>query len=210
MGSSNEKLRVRAVCNPVAPDRVPGGIERRKQRWWGSRGRSGVASSAPIPADSIPAAGVILRRGGVTRPWAGTRFRVMACCVRQSNRSHRSVRRMCARRGAGAFGDCGARELGRDLGRRAPPDYAALLDRQLKGDTESGCPGEYFKAWPAKTGGDSTPRARRREDVGCECATSVFRPPPPPKPRNYAIACYDIIRYRPRPAPTWRATMVRR
>ena len=182
MGSSNENSAFGPVRNPVAPDRVPADRAADRRRRW-RRGRRWLRWLGYRWFG--PPAGVILRSGGCDAD-------LRACLalwtdgLRQLARSHRSV---CA------LGQ-GCRHLlrviaGRDLcdstSAEAPaPDYAALLDGNVKG-LKLGLPREYLKELTSETG-DLIHRAvdvfRR---LGCE-VREISLPA-----TDYAIACYYII-----------------
>ena len=145
MGSSNENSAFGPVRNPVAPDRVPGGS---------SGGSAAVVAQGTAVVSLGSDTGGSIRQPasfcgvvGVT-PTYGRVSRYGLIGVRQFARSHRPVRAQRAGCGDAAEVIAGRDPLDSTSAAAPVPDYAALLDGNVKG-MKLGLPTRVFQG-PAR------------------------------------------------------------
>jgi aspartyl-tRNA(Asn)/glutamyl-tRNA(Gln) amidotransferase subunit A len=183
MGSSNENSAFGPVRNPVAPDRAPGG----------SSGGSAAAvaqgtavaslgsdtgGSIRQPASFCGVVGVTPTYGRVSR-YGLTAF---ASSLDHIGPFGRNVRDAATLLGTIAGRD----ELDSTSADAPVPDYAALLDGNVKG-TRIGLPREYFKGLASETGDRIAEGIDVLKKLGCD-VREISLPA-----TDYAIACYYII-----------------
>jgi aspartyl-tRNA(Asn)/glutamyl-tRNA(Gln) amidotransferase subunit A len=183
MGSSNENSAFGPVRNPVAPDRVPGGS---------SGGSAAVVAQGTAvvslgsdtggsirqPASFCGVVGVTPTYGRVSR-YGLTAF---ASSLDHIGPFARSVRDAATLLGVIAGHDpCDSTSAAAPV-----PDYASLLDRNVKG-LKLGLPREYLKDLTSETGGLIARGVDEFRRLGCEIR-EINLPA-----TDYAIACYYII-----------------
>ncbi|HUA82987.1 MAG TPA: Asp-tRNA(Asn)/Glu-tRNA(Gln) amidotransferase subunit GatA [Bryobacteraceae bacterium] len=183
MGSSNENSAFGPVRNPVAPDRVPGGS---------SGGSAAVVAQGTAvlslgsdtggsirqPASFCGVTGVTPTYGRVSR-YGLTAF---ASSLDHIGPFAKSVRDCATLLGVIAGRD----EMDATSAFAPVPDYAALLDRDVRG-MKIGLPREYFENLESETGDLIHRAVEVLKNLGCE--VREIRLPHTP----YAIATYYII-----------------
>src|SRR2546423_2669973 len=183
MGSSNENSAFGPVRNPVAPDRVPGGS---------SGGSAAVVAqgtavlalgsdtggSVRQPASFCGVVGVTPTYGRVSR---------YGLTAYASSLDHIGPFARTVRDAATLLSTIAGRDELDSTSADAPvPDYAALLDRNVKG-TRIGLPREYFKGLASETGDRIAEGIAVLTKLGCD-VREISLPA-----TDYAIACYYII-----------------
>ncbi len=183
MGSSNENSAFGPVRNPVALDRVPGG----------SSGGSAavVAQGTAVAALGSDTGGSIRQPAsfcgvvGVTPTYGRvSRYGLIAFA---SSLDHIGPFGRTVRDAATLLGVTAGRDACDSTSADAPvPDYAALLDGNVKG-TRIGLPREYFKGLASDTGDRISEAIDVLKKLGCEIH-DISLPA-----TDYAIASYYII-----------------
>jgi aspartyl-tRNA(Asn)/glutamyl-tRNA(Gln) amidotransferase subunit A len=183
MGSSNENSAFGPVRNPVALDRVPGGSSGGSAAAV-AQGTAVVAlgsdtgGSIRQPASFCGVVGVTPTYGRVSR-YGLTAF---ASSLDHIGPFARSVRDT-----ATVLSVIAGRDPCDSTSAEAPvPDYAALLDRNVKG-LKLGLPREYLKDLTSETGRLIARGVDTLKQLGCE-VRDISLPA-----TDYAIACYYII-----------------
>ena len=183
MGSSNENSAFGPVRNPVAPDRVPGGS---------SGGSAAVVAqgtavvslgsdtggSVRQPASFCGVVGVTPTYGRVSR-YGLTAF--------ASSLDHIGPFARSVKDSATLLSVIAGRDTADATSAHAPvPDYAALLDGNIKG-LKLGLPVEYLKDLTGESGELLSAAVETLKKLGCE-VREISLPS-----TDYAIACYYII-----------------
>ena len=183
MGSSNENSAYGPVRNPVALDRVPGGSSGGSAASV-AQGTSVVSlgsdtgGSIRQPASFCGVVGVTPTYGRVSR------FGLAAFA---SSLDHIGPFARNVRDAATVLSAIAGHDGNDATSASAPvPDYAALLDGNVKG-TKIGLPKEYFKGLASETGDLIAKGVDVLKKLGCE-VREVTLPT-----TDYAIACYYII-----------------
>jgi aspartyl-tRNA(Asn)/glutamyl-tRNA(Gln) amidotransferase subunit A len=183
MGSSNENSAFGPVRNPVAPDRVPGGS---------SGGSAAVVAQGTAVASLGSDTGGSIRQPasfcgvvGVTPTYGRvSRYGLTAFA---SSLDHIGPFGRNVRDAATLLGTIAGRDELDSTSADAPvPDYAALLDGNVKG-TRIGLPREYFKGLASETGDRIAEGIDVLKKLGCD-VREISLPA-----TDYAIACYYII-----------------
>jgi aspartyl-tRNA(Asn)/glutamyl-tRNA(Gln) amidotransferase subunit A len=183
MGSSTENSAFGPVRNPVAPDRVPGGSSGGSAAVV-AQGTAVVAlgsdtgGSIRQPASFCGVVGVTPTYGRVSR-YGLTAFASSLDHIGPFGRSVKDC--------ATLLGVIAGRDLRDSTSADAPvPDYAALLDGNVKG-LKLGLPREYLKHLMSETGDLISRGVGVLESLGCQ-VREISLPS-----TDYAIACYYII-----------------
>ena len=183
MGSSNENSAFGAVRNPVALDRVPGGSSGGSAASV-AQGTSVVSlgsdtgGSIRQPASFCGVVGVTPTYGRVSR------YGLVAFA---SSLDHIGPFARNVRDAATLLSVIAGHDSNDATSASAPvPDYAALLDGNVKG-MKIGLPKEYFKGLASETGDLIAKGVEVLKKLGCE-VREVTLPT-----TDYAIACYYII-----------------
>ena len=183
MGSSTENSAFGPVRNPVAPDRVPGGSSGGSAAVV-AQGTAVVAlgsdtgGSIRQPASFCGVVGVTPTYGRVSR-YGLTAF--------ASSLDHIGPFSRSVKDSATLLGVIAGRDPRDSTSADAPvPDYAALLDGNVKG-LKLGLPREYLKDLMSETGDLISRGVKTLESLGCQ-VREVSLPS-----TDYAIACYYII-----------------
>ena len=183
MGSSNENSAFGPVHNPVALDRVPGGS---------SGGSAAVVAQGTAVASLGSDTGGSIRQPasfcgvvGVTPTYGRvSRYGLTAFA---SSLDHIGPFGRNVRDAATLLGTISGRDELDSTSADAPvPDYAALLDGNVKG-TRIGLPREYFKGLASETGGRIAEGIAVLKKLGCD-VREISLPA-----TDYAIACYYVI-----------------
>jgi aspartyl-tRNA(Asn)/glutamyl-tRNA(Gln) amidotransferase subunit A len=183
MGSSNENSAFGPVRNPVAPDRVPGGS---------SGGSAAVVAQGTAVASLGSDTGGSIRQPasfcgvvGVTPTYGRvSRYGLVAFA---SSLDHIGPFGRNVRDAATLLATIAGRDELDSTSADAPvPDYAALLDGNVKG-TRIGLPREYFKGLASETGDRIAEGIAVLTKLGCD-VREISLPA-----TDYAIACYYII-----------------
>jgi len=183
MGSSNENSAFGPVRNPVAPDRVPGGS---------SGGSAAVVAQGTAVASLGSDTGGSIRQPasfcgvvGVTPTYGRvSRYGLTAFA---SSLDHIGPFGRNVRDAATLLGTISGRDELDSTSADAPvPDYAALLDGNVKG-TRIGLPREYFKGLASETGDRIAEGIEVLKKLGCD-VRDISLPA-----TDYAIACYYVI-----------------
>src|SRR5437870_2783104 len=183
MGSSNENSAFGPVRNPVAPDRVPGGS---------SGGSAAVVAQGTAvvslgsdtggsirqPASFCGVVGVTPTYGRVSR-YGLVAFASSLDHIGPFGRNVRDTATLLAT-------IAGRDEMDSTSADAPVPDYAALLDGNVKG-TRIGLPREYFKGLASETGDRIAEGIAVLTKLGCD-VREISLPA-----TDYAIACYYII-----------------
>jgi aspartyl-tRNA(Asn)/glutamyl-tRNA(Gln) amidotransferase subunit A len=183
MGSSNENSAFGSVCNPVAPDRVPGGSSGGSAAAV-AQGTAVVAlgsdtgGSIRQPASFCGVTGVCPTYGRVSR-YGLTAF--------ASSLDHIGPLARSVRDAAAVLGVIAGRDLRDATSAAVPvPDYSRSLNGNVKG-MKLGLPREYLKGLSSETGdliGAGVETLRKLGTQVREISLSTT---------DYAIACYYII-----------------
>jgi aspartyl-tRNA(Asn)/glutamyl-tRNA(Gln) amidotransferase subunit A len=183
MGSSTENSAFGPVRNPVAPDRVPGGSSGGSAAVV-AQGTAVVAlgsdtgGSIRQPASFCGVVGVTPTYGRVSR-YGLTAF--------ASSLDHIGPFSRSVKDSATLLGVIAGRDPRDSTSADAPvPDYAALLDGNVKG-LKLGLPREYLRDLMSETGDLISRGVKTLESLGCQ-VREVSLPS-----TDYAIACYYII-----------------
>jgi aspartyl-tRNA(Asn)/glutamyl-tRNA(Gln) amidotransferase subunit A len=183
MGSSNENSAYGPVKNPVAPDRVPGGSSGGSAAVV-AQGTAVVAlgsdtgGSVRQPASFCGVVGVCPTYGRVSR-YGLTAFASSLDHIGPFGRSVADA--------ATLLGVIAGRDPNDATSADAPvPDYAALLDGDVKG-LKLGLPREYLKDLTSETGDLIGRAVDELKKLGCEIR-DISLPA-----TDYAIACYYVI-----------------
>jgi aspartyl-tRNA(Asn)/glutamyl-tRNA(Gln) amidotransferase subunit A len=183
MGSSTENSAFGPVRNPVAPDRVPGGSSGGSAAVV-AQGTAVVAlgsdtgGSIRQPASFCGVVGVTPTYGRVSR-YGLTAF--------ASSLDHIGPFSRSVKDSATLLGVIAGRDPRDSTSADAPvPDYAALLDGNVKG-LKLGLPREYLKDLMSETGDLISRGVDTLQSLGCQ-VREVSLPS-----TDYAIACYYII-----------------
>jgi aspartyl-tRNA(Asn)/glutamyl-tRNA(Gln) amidotransferase subunit A len=183
MGSSNENSAFGPVRNPVAPDRVPGGSSGGSAAAV-AQGTAVVAlgsdtgGSIRQPASFCGVAGVTPTYGRVSR---------YGLAAFASSLDHIGPFGRSVRDAATVLGVIAGRDPRDSTSASAPvPDYASLLDRNVKG-LKLGLPREYLKNLTSETGDLIARGVDEFRRLGCE-VREISLPA-----TDYAIACYYVI-----------------
>src|SRR5436305_8364754 len=183
MGSSNENSAFGPVRNPVAPDRVPGGS---------SGGSAAVVAQGTAVVSLGSDTGGSIRQPasfcgvvGVTPTYGRvSRYGLVAFA---SSLDHIGPFSRNVRDSATLLSVIAGRDEQDSTSADAPvPDYAALLDGDVKG-MRVGLPREYFKGLASETGERIAEGIAVLKKLGCE-VRDISLPA-----TDYAIACYYII-----------------
>ena len=183
MGSSNENSAFGPVRNPVAPDRVPGGSSGGSAAAV-AQGTAVVAlgsdtgGSVRQPASFCGVVGVTPTYGRVSR-YGLTAF--------ASSLDHIGPFSRTVKDSATLLRVIAGRDPRDSTSAPAPvPDYAAALDRNVKG-LKLGLPREYLKDLTSESGDLIHRGVEALRGLGCElCDISLPN-------TDYAVACYYII-----------------
>jgi aspartyl-tRNA(Asn)/glutamyl-tRNA(Gln) amidotransferase subunit A len=183
MGSSNENSAFGPVRNPVAPDRVPGGSSGGSAAAV-AQGTAVVAlgsdtgGSVRQPASFCGVVGVTPTYGRVSR-YGLTAF--------ASSLDHIGPFARNVRDAATVLGVMAGRDARDATSAAAPvPDYAALLDRKVKG-LKLGVPREYLKDLTSETGDLIWRAVDELKMLGCEVREITL------PATEFAIASYYVI-----------------
>ena len=183
MGSSNENSAFGPVRNPLAPDRVPGGSS--------GGSAAAVAQGTAVAALGSDTGGSIRQPAsfcgvvGVTPTYGRvSRYGLTAFA---SSLDHIGPLARSVKDSATLLRVIAGRDLCDATSAGAPvPDYAALLDGNVKG-LKLGLPREYLKGLTSETGASIDRGVEVFRGLGCE-VREISLPA-----TDYAIACYYII-----------------
>jgi aspartyl-tRNA(Asn)/glutamyl-tRNA(Gln) amidotransferase subunit A len=183
MGSSTENSAFGPVRNPVAPDRVPGGSSGGSaavvaQGTAVASLGSDTGGSIRQPASFCGVVGVTPTYGRVSR-YGLTAFASSLDHIGPFGRNVRDTATLLAT-------IAGRDEMDSTSADAPVPDYAALLDGNVKG-MRIGLPREYFKGLASETGDRIAEGIDVLKKLGCE-VRDISLPT-----TDYAIACYYII-----------------
>jgi aspartyl-tRNA(Asn)/glutamyl-tRNA(Gln) amidotransferase subunit A len=183
MGSSNENSAFGPVCNPVAPDRVPGGS---------SGGSAAVVAQGTAVVSLGSDTGGSIRQPasfcgvvGVTPTYGRvSRYGLVAFA---SSLDHIGPFARNVTDSATLLSVIAGRDESDATSAFAPvPDYASLLGGNVKG-LRIGLPREYFKGLASETGDLISEAIAALKTLGCE-PVEISLPA-----TDYAIACYYVI-----------------